>query len=304
MNKEVEEKNIKLIEDYIVSKATENTALNYKSDLKGFMSFVNKDLMEVEVADVSRFFKSIEDLSYSSLNRKLSCIRDFYDYYTYTDDYNKKNPTGRMKRFPTENVSKTEPLSFQESKDLIKLIKNKIRKEKSEFQRNLHIRNLALIHLLLNTGLRISEALLLTFDELQLENKIIQLVAKKTKGKKSRTVELPENTIEYIENYLKIRDSFAKDKECKYVFISFRGNKLTSNSTNEMLKEYANEIGIEINVHNHSLRHSFGTNVYENTHDIKLVQELLDHEDISTSMLYIKNINKDYSTSKLKTANL
>lgn len=304
MNKELEERNIKLIEDYIVSKATENTALNYKSDLKGFMNFVNKGLMEVEVADVSRFFKSIEDLSYSSLNRKLSCIRDFYDYYTYTDDYNKKNPTGRMKRFPTENVSKTEPLSFQESKDLIKLIKNKIRKEKSEFQRNLHIRNLALIHLLLNTGLRISEALLLTFDELQLENKIIQLVAKKTKGKKSRTVELPENTIEYIENYLKIRNSFTKGKECKYVFISFRGNKLTGNSTNEMLKEYANEIGIEINVHNHSLRHSFGTNVYENTHDIKLVQELLDHEDVSTSMLYIKNINKDYSTSKLKTANL
>ena len=75
-------------------------------------------------------------------------------------------------------------------------------------------------------------------------------------------------------------------------------------SLKEMLKEYTNEIGIEINVHNHSLRHSFGTNVYENTHDIKLVQELLDHEDISTSMLYIKNINKDYSTSKLKTANL
>lgn len=304
LNKDLEKGNMKLIEDFVISKATENTAISYKSDLKGFMNFVEKDLMEVEVADVSRFFKSIENLAFSSLNRKLSSIRDFYDYYTYTDNYNKKNPTGRMKRFPTDNVSKTEPLSYDESKALIKLIKTKIKKAKTEFQRNLHIRNLALVHLLLNTGLRISEALLLTFDELNLDKSVIQLVAKKTKGKKDRVVELPENTINYIRDYLEVRDCFTKGKEFKYVFVSDSGNKLAVNVTNGMLKAYAAEIGIEINVHNHCLRHSFGTNVYESTHDIKLVQELLDHEDISTSMLYIKNINKDYSTSKLKTANL
>ena len=87
MNNEI---NNQLIEGYLVSKKAKNTIRNYRSILQSFANFIEKDLMEVKIEDISRYFKTIEKQAFSTYNLKLMCIRDFFGYYIDSGEYNKK----------------------------------------------------------------------------------------------------------------------------------------------------------------------------------------------------------------------
>jgi integrase/recombinase XerD len=302
MDENIKLRNMILIEDFAISKATENTVKNYKSDLKLFSEFVDKNLLDVVVADVSRYMISIKNLAPSTKNRRLSCITDFYDYYIYTDDYVKKNPTGRAERFPVDKVSKTEPLEIEQSTELINFIKTKIKNTKGNFSRNLEKRNLAIVHIDLNGGFRIEEILGLKFVDLNLENGTIKVNKINAKGKKDREVNLPDTTVEYIKNYLEVRNEILKNKDSEYVFVNRHGEKLETDGFDKILKRYGNELGIDL--HSHVFRHTYITNGYEVCHDIVKMQEDVGHSDISTTRRYLKNKNKHNIANELPTASL
>lgn len=293
----IQEINTNLIEKYVSSKETDNTSKNYKSDLKAFSLFVNKNLLDVEVEDVTDYLKYVKaKTSISTRDRHFSSIKNFYEYYIYKNKYKERNPTGLTKRIGGySEESKVEPLTDEQAKSLIDLIKKKIKLSNTEFQRNLHIRNLALIHLLLNTGMRIEECLSLGFETFQIDNKIITLFAEDVKGKKDRTIDLSKctRTINYVKDYLNIRENLIKDKNSKdnkYIFLSNSGKKLTTKIANNILKMYDKELKLDL--HCHRLRHTYITNVYNECKDIVLTKEIIVQQSVGTTMRYIKNKSK------------
>lgn len=314
MNKEIKKRNDKLIEDFANFKDNNNTSVNYKSDINVFANFLNDDLMNATIIDITNFFKSdkvkgnedkgIKGKSNATKNRYIASLKNFYNYYKVAGYYKNDNPLSMQKNFKVDREGKTDPLTLEQSKTLIKLIKNKIKNAKSEFQKAIHIRNLALIHCHLNSGCRESELLELTFDRLFLDEGKIILLADDTKGKKKRIVLLPENTIEYIKNYLEVRNILLKNKECKYIFLSKSGGFFDPSSYDNVLKTYGKEIDMP-NLRSHQMRASYTTATYYATgKDIIRTQEILSHSDISITRRYIKNIGLENELIKLPTAKL
>lgn len=304
MNKEIEERNAKLINDYLKSKVAKNTIDSYGTILRSLSNFVDKDLMEVEIADISDYFKSIETQAFSTFNLKLICVRDFFNYYMDEDKYDKKNPTRRVKSKPSNKKAKTRALTLDECKALTKLIKNKIKKAKDESEKHLHIRNLAIIELDLSAGFRISELLGLTFNEVDLEKCRITLREDETKGKKERTVNFDKNIFDYLFNYLEIREDILKGKESEYVFVSRNGNMLDRSSFAKILKAYGEEVGID-DISSHMSRSTFITNVYRATgNDIIKTMQYVSHASHITTAKYIDLDNDKDELIKLPTARL
>jgi integrase/recombinase XerD len=307
MNKEIEKRNVKLIEDYVNSKNADSTAKCYASDVKKFAEFLNKYLLETTIIDINTYFKSEEIKSKSSAtkNRYIASLRDFFGFYIDTEDYTKNNPLCRQKNFSVDKEGQTDPLTIEQSRDLIKLLKEKVKKADSNFQKNMNIRNLAIIHILINGGFRVNELLELTFDRLFLEELTIKLMADDTKGKKERIVKLPKESIEYIKKYLDIRNDILKGKESEYVFVSKSGNLFDSDTFDKTLKIYGKEIGIE-GLRSHMFRATYITNIYNITgHDLIKTQNIIVHSDIAITRRYIKTYeDNDALVKQLPTARL
>lgn len=301
MNNEI---NNQLIEGYLVSKKAENTIKNYRSILQSFANFIEKDLMEVKIEDISRYFKTIESKAFSTYNLKLMCIRDFFGYYIDSGEYNKNNPTCRLKRMPTNKKAKTRALTYDECKALTKLIKEKIKKADSEFQRNMQIRNHAIIQLLISGGFRIEELLQITFSNIDIKNRRITLEADETKGKKERVVNFEEKTYNYLIDYLNIRKDILKDKESKYVFISKSGNVLDYSSWDTILENYGKEIDID-DISSHMTRSTFITNVFKATgNNLLKTMEYVKHSNPNITARYIDLENSDDELIKIPTSRL
>lgn len=295
INEEVEEvpSNKELIEEFLSSKkqGKGNTRKNYRIDIEQFaeeLAKINKGLLDAEVKDVNNYFNStIDHMSCNSKNRKLASIRGFYHYFIYTDKYNKKNPTGLLKSFGKNDQKKVRALTPDEQKSLIKTIKNNIKSAENSQQKYLAIRDLAFVHLIIKTGLRFGEAVTLDLEEFDIENGSIVLANKNTKGEKTRTLEVPPETIEYINNYLEIKNNLSKNANSKYIFISKNGNILDEPSVNSMIEKYCKLSGIKGNITVHNLRHTFASNHYHKFGDIVRLQRLLGHSDISTTTIYV-----------------
>lgn len=311
----IEINNEKLITDFISTKNSENTKEGYRSDLQLFADFIKKDLLTVDIFDVTNYFNSIEnDKSNTTLRRYIVSISNFYSLYILNGDYTKTNPTVRLNKnkYPVSNESPNEPLTLDEAKKLMSYIKKEIKIAKSRFQQLLAIRNLTMLNLLINTGMRISELLYLDFTELDMENWEIHLKAEKTKSKKDRDIDLLPKTIEYLQQYLEIRDELFKYKKCTYkhknetrelVFGSHNAKRLTTNQMNDIWKKYGDAIGVD-GLHNHLARTTFVSNVYNETKDLALTQDIIMHSSPSTTRRYVKVEKRKIKDIKLKTANL
>lgn len=307
MNKEIEEKNQKLILDYLKTKKNDNTKKSYGHDLKLFSEFVDKDLMGVDIFNVTDYFNSIEDKSPATFNRRLLSVRDFYGFYIEAGYFIKNNPTNRVKRQKVDSEGKTKPLAIDQTSKLIKLIKGKIKmfnKENDIFSRNLQIRNLSLITCDVNGGFRASELLELTFDRLDIENCKIELLATDTKGKDKRLVNFDVKVFDYLKDYLEIRNEFLKGKESKYVFVSKSGLPLGYTDYLKIVKDYGKEIGIE-NLVTHDLRGTYIVNVYRATgNDLVKTQKIVNHKSLAQTRRYTNFEIDETELIKLPTARL
>jgi len=294
-NEEVEEvpSNEELIEEYLdwKKKSKGNTRKNYRIDIEQLaeeLAKVNKKLLDAEVRDLNKYFNSIiNNMSCNSKNRKLASIRGFYHYYIYTDKYNKKNPTGLLTSFGKNDQKQVRALTPDEQKILIKCIKNNIKNAEAPQQKYLAIRDLAFIDLVIKTGLRFGEAVTLDFKEFDIDKGIIVLANKNTKGEKTRKLEVPSETIKYINDYVEIKEKLAKNVKTEYIFISKNGNILDEPSVNSMIEKYCKLSGIKDNITVHNLRHTFASNHYHKYSSILKLQRLLGHSDISTTSIYV-----------------
>lgn len=292
MTEELKQMNLDLIEKFLNSTRTGNTESSYRSDLINFLESVNKSLLDIDIDDINHYFNKVllykidSDEKYKprSKNRKISSLKNFYSYLKrkkMIDD----NPLEGFKKFTVDTNEETKILTKQEVDKLLKHIRNKIKKAKSEYQQILQIRNYAITTLLIKTGMRIEECLNLTPEEFRMETSEVVLVGDESKGKVSRTLYFNDKTKQIMQDYLDVRNKLNKNN-LNYIFLSDNGKKMTTNSVNSLLQNYGEECDIE-GITNHKLRHYFAITFYEKYKDINLVRTALGHSSIETTMLYI-----------------
>lgn len=145
-------------------------------------------------------------------------------------------------------------------------------------------RNQSMLELLYASGLRVSELVMLTIDELKLESKILRITGK---GNKTRMVPIGAPAQSRLELYLEhVRPRLQREPPCPQVFLSKSGQPLTRARVWAIVKECAKLAGIQKNVYPHALRHSFATHLLANGADLRIIQEMLGHADISTTEVY------------------
>ncbi|MGV3533836.1 MAG: tyrosine-type recombinase/integrase, partial [Chthoniobacteraceae bacterium] len=146
------------------------------------------------------------------------------------------------------------------------------------------LRDRAILELLYASGLRVSELVNARLEDLDLDNRIIRVTGK---GNKMRLVPVGGKACEAIKSYVeRERPAFVKKKTGSEIFLSARGTKLTTVRIWQIVKDIAKLAGMELNVYPHLLRHSFATHLLSNGADLRIIQEMLGHADISTTEIY------------------
>lgn len=155
----------------------------------------------------------------------------------------------------------------------------------------LGLRNRTLLEVMYATGLRVSELVNLKMSDLHLQLGLIQTLGK---GDKERIIPIGEIAIDWLTRYFnESRIVLLKDKESPYVFLNDRGNQISRQGIWKIIKKLVTTAGITKDVSPHTLRHSFATHILENGADLRIVQELLGHADISTTQIYTHISKKD-----------
>jgi len=261
---------------------SKNTILSYKNDLKDFKNFleiINKSPEEVDKKDVFNYLihLSKKRLKPSSLRRKISAIRSFYKFLI-REEIIEKDPTDDL-TFPKNEKKLPQVLTVEDIEKLINVIDNKTLKGK---------RDRAIIELFYSSGLRVSEIINLKIVDIDFENNYLKCFGK---GSKERIVPFGELAKRYILDYLEERK--RQNINSELLFVNKRGEKLLRQYINNFLRIYSKKAKLRKKVHPHMLRHSFATHLLERGADLRSVQELLGHVDISTTQIYT-HLTKDY----------
>ena len=274
---------------------SENTISAYKNDLKQYFSFlkkINKTIHNVSSEDITEFLWQLkqQNLKSNSIYRKSSCVTQFHKFLI-SENITTNNPVEGMMR-PKLQRKLPMVLTVEEVDKLLSFKPKKFN----------DIRNKAMIEVLYATGLRVSELVNLTFDQLDLKNRFIRVIGK---GGKERIVLLNKKSVDALKEWIKLRDKKFAGKISaeydKFVFLSKLGKPISRIDFWEQLKNYVRSVGIQKNVSPHTLRHSFATHMLKYGADLRVVQELLGHSDISTTQIYtqvdrqhLKELHKKY----------
>jgi integrase/recombinase XerD len=256
-----------------------NSVYSYTYDLKKFSDFLssyNKDIMSATQDDIQQFLnfeKNKKKNSTRTMARSLAAIRQFYNFIA--DKMEEiDNPTAKIE---SPHVEKTLPdfLSIQEVDHLFSSIS-----ENDLYE----LRDKTIFELLYSCGLRITEAIEILYHNVDFENSLIRVIGK---GNKERLAPVGEEAKRLLRKYIQeSRPLICGKRECEYLFISKKGSKLNRKSVWRLLKNYVARTKIRKNITPHTLRHSFATHLIENGADLRSVQELLGHMDISTTQIY------------------
>lgn len=268
------EKYIQEFIDYIIIERglSKNTSSAYNCDLIKYMKYINKDLDNITNIDIEKYIEKFnkEGLSAASIARNIVSIKNFHKYISRV--YNKKDPSEAIER---PRLSKRLPsvLSIDEVNRLLDIKTNTV----------FDYRNKAMLELMYATGLRVSELVNLNVNDLDISNASVRCIGK---GNKERILPIGDIAIDALNEYLEKRNTMLKGYITDYLFINNHGKKLTRQGFFKVLKIIAYKNDIKKQFSPHTLRHSFATHLLENDVDLRIIQELLGHENISTTQIY------------------
>ena len=157
-------------------------------------------------------------------------------------------------------------------------------------------RNKAMLELMYGTGLRVSELVSLTLNDIDSTNCIIRIMGK---GSKEREIPLGEYSIYYLNKYLEVRSSMLKGNDDNKLFLNNHGRGMTRQGFFKNLKKILKEKGLNTDISPHTLRHSFATHLLNRGADLRSIQEMLGHSDISTTKIYT-HVSDDKVSSDYK----
>lgn len=271
--------------------ASKNTIESYKNDLLGLQTFLDNEKISIENTDVDVLRKFVTSLSKQSLEsatiaRKISAIRQFLTFL-YTEQIIKVNPALHLDP-PKTKQNLPSVLSEDEVSKLIE----------TAYQDTTPygLRNVAMIELLYASGMRISELISLKLSHLQISNQYIKPYILITgKGEKERIIAINQKSIQALQKYLTVRDKFIKLKTDQWLFPSKQSSQghITRQYFAKILKKISMEADINIkNISPHKVRHSFATHLLNNGADLRIIQELLGHKNVSTTQIYTHVANE------------
>ncbi len=260
-------------------KLSDNTLQSYKRDLKQFRKFVEMYSLhynKVSEDDINLYIKELQESGKkpSSISRAIASIRSFYQYALKRKKV-KRDPTANVKspkiekRVPSVLTAKEVELLLDQPKDIdLKGTRDK-----------------AMLEFAYATGMRVTEIISLNIDDVNLEEGYVNC----TVGNKQRTIPLGNMALKALKEYIEeARDILIKDEEQNALFVNVNGGRLTRQGFWKIIKYYKEQAHITKDITPHVLRHSFATHLLQNGADLKAIQTMLGHSDISSTQVYMQ----------------
>ena len=268
------------------------TVESYRTEIKGYLDFFKeknikvKDIKNSDIKDYLAYIKKGET-SERTLAHNVSVIRTFYKFLL------------------TLKIIERNPTEFLELPKLRKKLPTVLSKEEVEKLLDIDLtdcysyRNKAMLELLYSTGLRVSELVNLELSNIDLENCTLKTIGK---GNKERIIPISDYALYYVEKYInEYRGSMLKKGVNNYVFINNHGNVMTRQGFFKIIKKLASEKNIKTPISPHTLRHSFATHLLDYGADLRSIQEMLGHSNLSTTQIYThvssEHLKDNYNSS-------
>ena len=275
---------------------SDNTINSYRFDLNKFKSFLDvlniDSFFEVDKNTIEKFLASYKINNKASTKaRMLSALRQFFDYLIKTDKKVKLklNP---LEFFDSPRLSRKLPevLSVNEIDKIL---------HQPDIQTTLGLRAKTILEVMYACGLRVSETIDLKVQNILFNDEVVRVFGK---GSKERVVPIGKSALDWINLYLtNSRFMLAKPYSEDFLFLNWRGRRLSRMAVWDIISKYAKMAKIQKEVHPHIFRHSFATHLLEGGADLRSIQEMLGHADISTTQIYthvdityLKEIHKMY----------
>jgi integrase/recombinase XerD len=274
---------------------SENTIVSYKNDIENLLRFAAdhkiSDENEITYKLLVDFYKMLNNLGISSATsaRYLSSHKGFFSFLLKSN-YIEKDPTEKLTS-PKITRKLPQVMSFNEIERIL---------NKPDINSKLGLRDKALLEVMYSSGLRVSEAINLKMNDLFFGEEIIRVLGK---GSKERIVPIGSSAVEWTKIYF-VQSRPLLERRMKsqnIVFLNNRGTRLSRMGVWKIVDRYAKEAEVYKDVHPHTFRHSFATHLLEGGADLRAVQEMLGHADISTTQIYthidreyIKQVHKDF----------
>ena len=258
----------------------QNTLEAYRRDLTSFLDFCKlrkvSDIADIERTDLNSFILKLREDNYNptSVMRKIASLRGFFKWFC-ANEYGTKNPAQTLEQ-PKLPKHLPKVMTIEELNQILNT--------------NLTEEETLIVELLYGCGLRVSELVNLQLNNIDIKSKYIQCYGK---GSKERIVPFGEKAKAALKKYLKVRDLIIlKNKlvDNKILFLKDDGKQITRQDVYNFIKKQGEKIHKHISPH--TLRHSFATHLLENGADLRVVQELLGHSDVSTTQLYTQITKK------------
>lgn len=258
---------------------SENTLNAYRTDLQGLAKWLyqrnGKDLLQVNRSELLNYlsYRVQQGSKSRSAARLLSSIKRFYQYCV-REQWLAQDPSERI---DAPKLGRTLPKSLSES-DVEALL------EAPDLNDPLGVRDRTMLELLYATGLRVSELVTLRMEQMNLRQGVVRIQGK---GNKERLVPLGEEAMSWLDRYLShVRHQITPLAASDYVFTTRRHSAMTRQAFWYLVKRYAQKVGIKKHLTPHTLRHCFATHLLNHGADLRVVQMLLGHSDLSTTQIY------------------
>ena len=255
-----------------------NTLKSYTNDLKDFDIYFGNEIRDLSFTDIKKYLLSLKNDSARTVAHYLTVINSFYDFLV------------------NEGIIKENPCNNIQAPKLPKKLPNFLTEEEIDKLLDVDLvtmydyRNKAMLELLYATGLRITELINLKINDVDLHNCFVRVFGK---GKKERIVPISDVAINYLNIYImEYRNLILGSVVSDYLFISNAKTNISRQAFFKIIKKQCKLRGIEKEVSPHVLRHSFATHLLKHGADLRVIQELLGHEDISTTQIYAHLVNE------------
>tara|TARA_Y100000992_G_scaffold149686_1_gene99858 strand:- start:139 stop:1029 length:891 start_codon:yes stop_codon:yes gene_type:complete len=259
---------------YIEKGLSQNTVKSYKRDIDGFLNWSyklrNTNYINLQEADINKYISFLFEskLKSSSVNRKISSLKALY-LFLVKKNLIKNSPVNEI---VTPKQEKYLPISMSED-EVDRLLAS------PDLSIEIELRDKAMMEMLYATGMRISELLNLKIVDMDTQRCVVKVIGK---GLKERLIPFGESALEALNSYLPLR----KNSTSKEVFLSNRGTKLTRVAFWKRIKIYLSRSNLKESISPHALRHAFATHLLNRGADLRSVQLLLGHSDLSTTQIY------------------
>jgi integrase/recombinase XerD len=276
--------------------ASKNTLSSYSIDLNQFSRYLKSrslGFFDATTLVISEYLVSLQDLSARSLSRKISALRSFYNFL-FSERYMDSNPV-----LDIEMPKLSKPLPKALEKNEMAAILHTSALDSTPYG----IRINAMLNILYSSGMRVSELISLKLTDLKNNvsnsDDIVSIIIK-GKGAKDRLVIINHNALKAVDKYLQIHSFFAKGKKANYLFPSLKKNGALSHITRQRFFQELKQVAIKAGINPelispHKIRHSFATHLLKGGMDLRTLQELMGHSDITSTQIYTKITNSDMS---------